>query len=145
MNPPDLDRFVDAQRSIYPAVLDELRTGHKRSHWMWFIFPQLRGLGRSPTAIAFGIASRAEAEAYLAHAVLGPRLEECTRLVLTHAGRTLNEIVGSPDDLKFRSSMTLFAVVAESHSSPFRRAIESFCGGEMDTRTLEMLGGGQNS
>src|SRR4051795_362744 len=104
-----LERFVRAQNGVFDQVLAELRAGYKSSHWMWFIFPQIRGLGRSPVSIEYAISSREEAKAYLRHPVLGPRLEECTRLVLLVEGRTALEIFGSPDDMKFRSSMTLFA------------------------------------
>lgn len=108
----DLQRFVIAQNPVYQQACAELRNGQKRGHWMWFIFPQLRGLGRSQMAITFGIASRQEAEAYLNHPVLGPRLRECAGLVNQVEGRSIGEILGYPDDLKFRSSMTLFAMVA---------------------------------
>jgi uncharacterized protein (DUF1810 family) len=107
-DPYKLQRFVDAQNRVYEQVCEELRNGQKESHWMWFIFPQLRGLGRSPTAIAFGISSRQEAEAYLKHPTLGPRLRECTRLVNLVEGRSITQIFGYPDDLKFRSSMSPF-------------------------------------
>ena len=108
-DPYNLERFVSAQEPIYRQVLSELRSGMKTSHWMWFIFPQIRGLGRSPVSIEYAISSREEAAAYLQHRVLGPRLKECTRLVLHVTGRSAEEIFGSPDDMKFRSSMTLFA------------------------------------
>src|SRR5450631_1369237 len=114
-DPFDLQRFVNAKNPIYSQVCAELRAGQKESHWMWFIFPQLRGLGHSATATAFGIASRQEAAAYLDHAVLGPRLRECTRLVNLVEGREIGQIFGYPDDLKFRSSMTLFASVASDN------------------------------
>ncbi len=108
-DPHDLQRFVDAQNPVFDQVLSELQAGHKRSHWMWFIFPQIRGLGASPMANRYAISSIAEARAYLGHPILGPRLRECTRLVTEIEGRTIAEIFGYPDDLKFRSSMTLFA------------------------------------
>ena len=108
----NLQRFVDAQAAIYARVLAELQSGRKTSHWMWFIFPQIEGLGSSPMANKFAIASRAEAQAYLDHPLLGVRLRECTRLVTAIEGRSIDEILGYPDDLKFRSSMTLFAAVA---------------------------------
>src|SRR5579862_4035190 len=111
-HPYDLQRFVSAQNPVYEQVRAELRGGRKESHWIWYIFPQIRGLGHSQTAATFGIASREEAEAYLKHPVLGPRLRECTRLVNRVEGRSVNQIFGYPDDLKFRSSMTLFASVA---------------------------------
>ena len=110
-DPFDLQRFLDAQSSVYPLVLDELRRGRKQSHWMWFIFPQLAGLGHSAVAQRFAIASRAEAVAYLGHGVLGSRLRESTALVNGVDGRTILEIFGSPDDLKFHSSMTSFGAV----------------------------------
>jgi uncharacterized protein (DUF1810 family) len=138
-DPFDLERFVDAQTSVYPDVLLELRQGRKRSHWMWFIFPQLAGLGHSAMAQRYALSSRDEAVAYLGHAILGPRLRECTALVNAVEGRTIREILGSPDDLKFRSSMTLFAAV--SPEPEFAAAIRKFYGGTPDQRTLELLGG----
>ncbi len=138
MNDPfDLRRFVDAQAPVYPRVLAELRHGRKQSHWMWFIFPQLAGLGHSPMARRFAIGSREEAAAYLGHGVLGPRLVECTALVNAVEGRTILEILGSPDDLKFGSSMTLFAAV--SPEPEFAAAIAQFFGGAVDRKTLELL------
>lgn len=133
----DLQRFVDAQAPVYPRVLAELRQGQKQSHWMWFIFPQLVGLGHSSMARRFAIASRKEAVAYLDHGILGPRLRECTALVDAVDGRTIREIMGSPDDLKFRSSMTLFGAV--SSYPEFAAAIEKFYGGTPDRKTLELL------
>jgi uncharacterized protein (DUF1810 family) len=108
-DPHNLQRFVDAQDAVFEQVCSELRRGRKVTHWMWFIFPQLRGLGHSPMSMKFGISSQAEAEAYLQHAILGPRLRECTRLVNLIEGRSIGEIFDWPDDMKFRSSMTLFA------------------------------------
>lgn len=137
----DLERFVVAQAPVYERVRAELASGSKASHWMWFIFPQLRGLGRSAMAEHFGLASRAEAEAYLAHPVLGARLRECTRLVLDVRNKTLHEIFGTPDDLKFRSSMTLFAAVAPEEPL-FRQALDRYFGNRPDTLTEQMLGGG---
>jgi uncharacterized protein (DUF1810 family) len=137
-DPFDLQRFVDAQAPVYPCVLGELRHGCKQSHWMWFIFPQLAGLGLSAMARRFAIRSRAEAIAYLGHAVLGPRLRECTALVNAVEGKTILEILGSPDDLKFCSSMTLFAAV--SSQPEFAEAIAKFYGGNSDPRTLDLLG-----
>jgi uncharacterized protein (DUF1810 family) len=137
----DLDRFVQAQDRVLPAVRRELAEGRKRTHWMWFVFPQLRGLGQSPTALHYGIASLAEAEAYLAHPLLGPRLEECTALVNAVTGRSLHAIFGSPDDMKFHSSMTLFAA-ARPGASVFQEALEKYCGGVPDQRTLELLAQG---
>ena len=136
-DPFDLQRFVDAQAPVYQRVLAELRQGRKQSHWMWFIFPQVAGLGHSPMARQFAIASREEAMAYLGHAVLGRRLRECTALVNAVQGRTIREILGSPDDLKFCSSMTLFGAV--SSNPEFAEAIQKFCGGTPDHRTLDLL------
>lgn len=135
----DLQRFLDAQAPIYPAVLGELRAGRKQSHWMWFIFPQFTGLGCSAMAQRFAISSRDEAIAYLNHAVLGFRLRECTALVNSVEGRAIREILGSPDDLKFHSSMTLFNAV--SSDPRFRAAIAKFYDGTPDQRTLELLEG----
>jgi uncharacterized protein (DUF1810 family) len=135
----DLKRFVDAQAPVYPRVLAELRQGEKQSHWMWFIFPQLAGLGHSPMAQRYASASRDEAAAYLGHAVLGPRLAECTALINAVEGRTIREILGSPDDLKFHSSMTLFGAV--SKESEFAAAIEKFYRGTPDRKTLQLLDG----
>jgi uncharacterized protein (DUF1810 family) len=134
----DLDRFVQAQSPVYEQVRAELARGKKTSHWMWFIFPQIAGLGRSPMATRFAIGSLNEAKAYLAHALLGPRLNECTHLVLQMQGRLLHEIFGSPDDIKFRSSMTLFAQ-AVSTPSLFDEAIEKYCGAEPDPITTRLL------
>lgn len=136
---PDLERFVQAQGPVYAQVRAELAAGRKRTHWMWFVFPQLRGLGESPTAHRFGIASLAEARAYLDHPVLGPRLIECTRLVNAVQGRTLGEIFGFPDDLKFRSCMTLFAALGGGERAQFDAALEKYCSGERDERTLALL------
>jgi uncharacterized protein (DUF1810 family) len=135
----DLQRFLDAQSSVYPRVLAELRRAQKQSHWMWFIFPQFAGLGHSPMAQRFAIASRGEAVAYLGHAVLGHRLRECTALVNAVDGRAIREILGTPDDLKFRSSMTLFGAV--STDPEFAAAISKFYGGRPDQATLDLLGG----
>jgi len=137
-DPYDLQRFVDAQNPVYSQVCAELRAGQKESHWMWFVFPQLRGLGHTHMATKFGISSREEAEAYLAHPILGPRLRECTRLVNTVDGRSIEEVFGYPDDLKFRSSMTLFAAVA-SDKEVFRQALQKYFGGEPDRLTLKLL------
>jgi uncharacterized protein (DUF1810 family) len=133
-----LGRFVEAQAGIYEQVCEELRAGEKRSHWMWFIFPQVRGLGRSATAEKFAIASLDEARAYLADEVLGARLRECTGLVNAVVGRTAGEIFGYPDDLKFHSSMTLFAQAAGGETV-FREALEKYFGGEMDSATVEKV------
>jgi uncharacterized protein (DUF1810 family) len=133
----DLQRFVTAQNPVYDGVCAELRNGQKQGHWMWFIFPQLRGLGSSPTATKFGISSRQEAEAFLKHPVLGPRLEECTRLVNHVEGRSIEQIFGYPDDLKFRSSMTLFRIAA-ANNRIFNYALEKYFEGEADPLTLDM-------
>ena len=135
----DLERFVKAQDPVIETVLRELRTGRKQTHWMWFVFPQLRGLGRSPMALHYGIENLDEARAYLGHAILGPRLMECVEAVLVVSGRTLHEIFGSPDDIKFCSSMALFAT-ANGHGSLFRQALDRYCGGQMDPATLYLLG-----
>jgi uncharacterized protein (DUF1810 family) len=142
MNDPfHLERFVEAQNPVYERVRAELRNGRKATHWMWFIFPQLRGLGRSSTAIEFGISSRQEAEAYLKHPVLGPRLIECTGLVNLVENRSISQIFSSPDDLKFRSSMSLFSSVAPQDSvfQAFEDALEKYFGGVPDPLTLELL------
>jgi len=136
--PYNLARFVEAQKSIYPYVLQELRAGSKTRHWMWFIFPQIAGLGRSPTAQRFAISSREEARAFLEHPLLGPRLRECTLLVNQVEGRSVEAIFGNPDDLKFRSSMTLFLQVADD-KQVFVDALNKYFGGEPDSRTLELL------
>ncbi len=137
-DPYDLQRFVDAQAPTYMQVCAELRAGRKKSHWMWFVFPQIAGLGHSDMARRFAISSRAEAEAYLAHEILGPRLEDCTRLVNQIDGCTAHEIFGSPDDLKFRSSMSLFAAVS-SRASVFNSALQKYFGGQADPITLGRL------
>jgi len=133
-----LDRFVQAQEPVYEAVCAELRRGLKRSHWMWFIFPQLRGLGHSEMSRRYAIASLEEAAAYLAHPVLGPRLRECTALVLAIEGRSAHQIFGSPDDWKLQSCMTLFAQAAPGEM-PFRAALEKLYGGATDNKTLARL------
>jgi uncharacterized protein (DUF1810 family) len=138
MTEAGLDRFAQAQEPVLEQVLAELRAGRKTTHWMWFVFPQIRGLGQSPTAQRFAIASRAEAEAYLRHPVLGPRLRDCTRLVNVVEGRSIEEIFGYPDHLKFRSSMTLFAHVT-SDNQVFLDALDKYFGGEPDPLTLESL------
>jgi uncharacterized protein (DUF1810 family) len=135
----DLERFVKAQAGVYEQACTELRAGRKRSHWMWFVFPQIRGLGSSEMAVRYAIASLDEAKAYLRHAVLGPRLRECAGIVCAVEGRTVEEIFGWPDDLKFHSSMTLFAKADES-GGVFGEALEKYFCGEMDKGTLERLG-----
>jgi uncharacterized protein (DUF1810 family) len=143
-DPFDLRRFVDAQARIYDVALDEIANGRKRSHWMWFVFPQLRGLGRSPTAERYGIAGLAEARAYLAHPLLGARLRACVEAALEHSGQPLVDIFGSPDDLKFRSSMTLFARAAGPGERQFQTAIDHLCDGRSDPATLELLADAPN-
>jgi uncharacterized protein (DUF1810 family) len=138
-DPFHLGRFVEAQSGEYEQVLAELRAGRKQSHWIWFIFPQLKGLGRSPLTEHYGIGSIDEARAYLRHPVLGPRLEECTALVNKIEGRTVDEIFGFPDNLKFRSSMTLFANAAADNRI-FLDALKKYFAGEPDAKTLELLG-----
>jgi len=133
-----LRRFVDAQGPTYPTALGELRAGRKRSHWMWFIFPQIAGLGRSAMAQEFALSSLDEAAAYLAHPLLGPRLRECTALVAGIEGRSVGEIFGYPDDMKFRSSMTLFARAAPAEPI-FALCLEKYFAGEPDPLTLARL------
>jgi uncharacterized protein (DUF1810 family) len=133
----DLQRFVDAQARVIDRVRQELKAGAKKSHWMWFVFPQVKGLGHSEAARRYAIASLEEAKAYLIHPILGSRLRECTRLVLGHAGKNVSEIFGTPDDVKFRSSMTLFA---HASAEPlFRQALEKFFDGEEDGETAKRL------
>jgi uncharacterized protein (DUF1810 family) len=137
----DLERFVTAQDRVWPAVTAELAAGAKRSHWMWFVFPQIVGLGTSPTAQRYAIASLAEARGYLDHPVLGPRLLEATRLMLHHRGRAPEAILGTVDAMKFRSSMTLFRE-ARPEAAAFGAALDGFFGGEADERTLALVGRG---
>ena len=137
-DPFDLQRFVDAQEPIYGTVIEELTAGRKRSHWMWFIFPQLRGLGSSPTAVRFAISSVDEARAYLDHELLGARLRECAGLVARIEGRSAEEIFGWPDDMKLRSSMTLFARATDDDAE-FVAVLDKFYGGEEDPATLARL------
>ena len=138
-DPHDLGRFVQAQEGDYQRALSEISAGRKRSHWMWYIFPQLDGLGVSPTSRHYAIKSPAEAEAYLRHPVLGPRLLECAEAALGVEGRSATEVFGSPDDLKLRSCATLFARVAPA-GSVFERLLDKYFGGEPDARTLRLLG-----
>jgi uncharacterized protein (DUF1810 family) len=139
MNDPyDLQRFVDAQNPCFDSVQQELRDGSKKSHWMWFVFPQIAGLGYSPMARRYALSSKAEAEAYLSHPILGPRLRDCTRLVNAVEGRSLAQIFGSPDNLKFQSCMTLFAHAAKDNKE-FLDALHKYCGGEFDPLTLARL------
>jgi uncharacterized protein (DUF1810 family) len=137
-DPFDLNRFTSAQEGIYETALAELKTGRKRTHWMWFIFPQIDGLGYSSTTKYYAIKSIAEARQYLQHPLLGPRLLECAAAVLAIEGRNISEIFGYPDDLKLKSSMTLFASVA-GPDSLFARVLEKYYRGERDARTLQLL------
>jgi uncharacterized protein (DUF1810 family) len=134
----NLQRFIDAQALVFPRVLLELKAGSKTSHWMWFIFPQIRGLGRSPTSIEYAISGRDEARAYLAHPLLGPRLKECTGLVLQVENRSAGQVFGSPDDMKFRSCMTLFAEVSPEDDI-FVKALQKYFRGIPDRLTLDRL------
>ncbi|NLO07119.1 MAG: DUF1810 domain-containing protein [candidate division WS1 bacterium] len=134
----DLDRFVQAQEGVYPVALAEVGAGRKQSHWMWYIFPQFAGLGRSATSVRYAIRSRAEAAAYLEHPVLGPRLREITDAALSVEGRSAHDIFGSPDHLKLRSSATLFAAISPP-GSVFERLLEKYFRGEADRRTLDLL------
>ena len=139
----DLARFVDAQEGVYGRVLSELQMGGKHSHWMWFIFPQIDGLGRSPTARRFAIKSAEEAASYLDHPILGPRLVECSGCLLDIEGRTVSQIFGFPDDAKLKSSMTLFEYVAEkTGESAFSRVLEKYFEDQRDERTLDLLEAG---
>ena len=142
MNAPDpfnLQRFVKAQFEVFEQARAELEAGDKQSHWMWFIFPQIHGLGTSSMATKFAISSLKEAEAYLLHPVLGPRLRECTRIVNAVRGRSIEQILHSPDSMKFRSSMTLFAH-ATSDNKVFLDALNKYCDGAFDPRTLQQIG-----
>ena len=134
----DLQRFVDAQERVYEGVTEELSRGRKRSHWMWFVFPQLKGLGFSLTSRKYGISGLDEARAYLAHPTLGPRLRECTELTLAIEGRSVDQVFGYPDILKFRSSMTLFAKAAGGETL-FEDALAKYFAGEPDDKTLTLL------
>jgi uncharacterized protein (DUF1810 family) len=138
-DPYHLERFVEAQsHGVHDRAAGELRAGSKTSHWMWFVFPQVAGLGSSPTSQHYAIGSLAEARAYLEHPVLGPRLVECARAVLAHPERTARQIMGSPDDVKLRSSMTLFALAADAEPV-FQQVLDTFFAGERDPRTVQLL------
>jgi uncharacterized protein (DUF1810 family) len=137
-DPFNLQRFVDAQNGVYERVVAELSNGRKTSHWMWFVFPQIEGLGASPLARKYSISSLAEAKAFLAHPILGPRLSECASLVNRIEDRRIGEIFGAPDDMKFRSSMTLFAYAADD-KAPFQQALDRYFGGAPDPLTLARL------
>jgi uncharacterized protein (DUF1810 family) len=141
MTDDDLVRFVDAQARMYRQVVEELTAGRKSSHWMWFIFPQLEGLGLSPTAQYYAIRSIDQARRYLAHPLLGGRLRQAVQLMLTHKGKSAHEILGTLDDLKFRSCLTLFREAASetADNSLFTKALDQFYGGDPDHRTLELL------
>jgi uncharacterized protein (DUF1810 family) len=138
-DPFNLQRFVDAQAPVYPQVVGELGAGRKQSHWMWFVFPQIAGLGLSPTSVFFAISSLDEANAYMAHPILGPRLIECAGLVLAAKGRTARQIFGAVDEMKFRSSMTLFRRAAPEVAA-FGACLDEFFAGEADPATLAELG-----
>ena len=134
----DLQRFVEAQAPIYAKVCEELRAGRKESHWMWFIFPQIAGLGQSPTSVRFAISSLDEASAYLTHPILGPRLRECANLILQAHARTARDIFGPVDAMKFHSSMTLFGKAA-GEGSVFHKCLQRYLGGALDPATLARL------
>ena len=138
LDPYRLERFVKAQDGVYAQALTELRAGRKATHWIWFVFPQVAGLGSSPTSQRYAIGSLEEARAYVDHPVLGSRLVECARIVLSHPDRTASEIMGSPDDAKLRSSMTLFAL-ADGSQPVFQQVIDTFFAGERDSRTVDLL------
>ena len=142
-DPFDLARFVSAQAGVFDVAVEELRAGRKRTHWIWFVFPQLKQLGRSPAARFYGISGLAEARAYLQHPVLGLRLETAVAAVCASPAASLNALFGSPDDLKFRSCMTLFAIAASG--GPYRAALNQWSGGEPDPRTVELLDRAQRS
>jgi uncharacterized protein (DUF1810 family) len=137
-DPYNLGRFVDAQERVFGQVCSELRSGSKRSHWMWFIFPQIKGLGHSAISVEYSISSLEEAKAYLNNPILGPRLRECTRLVNQIEGRSIEDIFGYPDDMKFHSSITLFAHAAPENQV-FRDALQRYFKGEFDPLTLDRL------
>ncbi|MGH7103742.1 MAG: DUF1810 domain-containing protein [Acetobacteraceae bacterium] len=138
-DPFDLERFVEAQAPVFQTALSELKAGRKRSHWMWFIFPQLSGLGHSPRAERYGLASLGEARADLAHQLLAPRLERCAEAVLLAPAPSLNAIFGSPDDMKFHSSMTIFALAANAGETAYRSNLERWLEGRLDPRTLDLI------
>ena len=134
-----LERFLDAQKGLFEQALQELRAGHKQSHWMWFIFPQIHGLGSSGTAIRYALKSFEEAKAYLAHPVLGPRLLACCQALMGGDGKSATDVLGYPDDIMLRSSMTLFALAAEN-PDPFLQVLSKYFGGHPDPATCEILG-----
>jgi uncharacterized protein (DUF1810 family) len=141
MTDPDLIRFLDAQASIYSRVVEELTNGRKKTHWMWFVFPQVAGLGRTATAQHYAIRDLDQARRYLANPILGPRLRETVSLMLKHKGKSALQILGSPDELKFRSCLTLFREAATNNSDRtlFTEVLDQFYRGEADSRTLELL------
>jgi uncharacterized protein (DUF1810 family) len=140
MNDPyNLERFVEAQKSDYEIAFHELSTGKKRTHWIWYVFPQIRGLGHSTTAEFYGIGSLDEARAYLGHPLLGDRLAECTHAVIESDTPSLHDLFGSPDDMKFCSSMTLFALAANGTNGLFQKALDRWCHGKMDEKTLALV------
>jgi uncharacterized protein (DUF1810 family) len=134
----DLERFVDAQRDVYAQALAEIRAGRKRTHWMWFIFPQIAGLGSSVTSQHFAIHDRAEAQAYLDHPILGPRLIECARALLDLDAGSASDVFGYPDDMKLKSSMTLFSEVS-GRGSVFAQLLDKYFNGQSDERTVKLL------
>lgn len=138
-DPFQLERFLDAQRNVFDQAFQELRVGHKRSHWMWFVFPQIHGLGSSGTAIRYAIKSFEEARAYLAHPVLGPRLLACCQALMGVNGKSATDIMGYPDDIKLRSSMTLFALAATT-PDPFLQVLTKYFDGHPDSATCKILG-----
>lgn len=138
-DPYNLQRYILAQESVIENVFAELRAGRKQSHWMWFIFPQIKGLGHSDMARRFAISSLEEADAYLRHPILGERLRECSSLVVDIEGRTIEQIFGHPDDMKFHSSMTLFSIAAEDNEI-FKQCLHKYFSGKMDPHTLAQLG-----
>lgn len=138
----DLERFADAQRDIYEQALSEIRGGRKQSHWMWFVFPQLAGLGSSPTSRFYAIENIDEARAYLGHPILGKRLAECAEVVLAIEGKSASEIFGSPDDMKLQSCMTLFALASPA-GSIYERVLDKFFAGEQDRETIRLLEGSE--
>jgi uncharacterized protein (DUF1810 family) len=138
-DPFDLDRFVRAQASDYPRALEEIKSGRKRSHWMWYVFPQFAGLGRSPMSERYAIKSLAEARAYLEHPTLGSRLTEISEALLNLEGRSAHDVFGSPDDLKLRSSATLFAMIS-ADGSVFHRLIDMYFKGSRDEKTIQLAG-----
>lgn len=141
-DPFELSRFLSAQQGVYARALTEIKEGAKRSHWMWFVFPQIDGLGSSPTSKRYAIRGKTEARAYLSHPVLGKRLRECAAALLAVNGRTASQIFGYPDDLKLKSSMTLFATVSDD-DPVFARVLERYYGGDRDAATLGLLGQGR--